>query len=172
MLLHRHQHVARIDLAEIHEGERVFVLVHHARGNLPRHDPAEHAVAHARLPVLGSRAGYLKERAVLKPQRAERAAPDAAAVEPGDAARQAAGRAATSGRKRSCASSGGRVSIPAAGSPAAARALRLEVHAARPVAEAHARHRVDDHAQAVPARRAHRPSASGLLPYMCFRKSR
>jgi hypothetical protein len=38
--------MAGIDLTEVHEGKSVLVLVHHARRNLSRHDPAEHAFAH------------------------------------------------------------------------------------------------------------------------------
>src|SRR5688572_17319429 len=46
MPLHRHEYVARVDLAKVHERERLVVFVHHGGGNLPRHDPAEHAIAH------------------------------------------------------------------------------------------------------------------------------
>jgi len=51
VLLHRHQHVARIDLAKVHERERVLVFVDPRRRNLSGHDPAEHAIAHALPPA-------------------------------------------------------------------------------------------------------------------------
>jgi len=48
--LQRHQHVPRIDLADVHEREGVLVLVDHRRRDLLRHDPAEHAIAHVSPP--------------------------------------------------------------------------------------------------------------------------
>ena len=51
VLLHRHQHVARIDLSQIHESERVLVFVDLRRRNLPGNDLAEHAIAHSLPPT-------------------------------------------------------------------------------------------------------------------------
>jgi hypothetical protein len=47
----RHENVAGIHVAEIHEHKRAFVLVHYARRNLLGDDPAEHALAHASPPL-------------------------------------------------------------------------------------------------------------------------
>src|SRR5690242_587062 len=40
-----------VDVAEVHEGERVLVLVDARRGNLPRHQLAEDAVCHPSTPT-------------------------------------------------------------------------------------------------------------------------
>src|SRR3954454_18930899 len=45
-----HEHMARVHLADVHEGERMLVLVDYGCGDLLRHDPAENAVAHASPP--------------------------------------------------------------------------------------------------------------------------
>src|SRR5690606_1109515 len=46
MRLHRHDDVTRVDLTDIHEGERKLVLVDLGRWDLAGDDPAEDAIAH------------------------------------------------------------------------------------------------------------------------------
>jgi len=47
VLFHRDERMARIHVADVHEGDRMLVLVDPRRGNLPGHDLAEHAIAHS-----------------------------------------------------------------------------------------------------------------------------
>src|ERR1051325_4947069 len=46
VLFHRHQHMPRVDLADIHKRKRVLVLVHHRGRDLLRNDLAKHTVRH------------------------------------------------------------------------------------------------------------------------------
>ena len=134
-----------------------LVLDHLGRRNLAGDDLAEHAVGHdgspsvfARRPIAG--AVQLNERAVVQSQRAERSAPDASRIECGQPFASASGRASTSARRRSpapCASGALRTTVDSR--PAARVPWRRNVHAAVGRAEAHARHRVHQHAQTIPA---------------------
>jgi len=47
----RNQHMARVDLADIHERKRMLILVHDGCGYLLRNNPAEYAVGHPSPPA-------------------------------------------------------------------------------------------------------------------------
>src|SRR5437660_9842804 len=89
MTLGRNQHVTRINLACIHERQRVLVFVHDGGRDFLRNDAAEDAIAHITLrsfsTLLIAAAWYLVKRAVFQTQRAQLAAPHAAAIERGEA---------------------------------------------------------------------------------------